>query len=112
MLKLLSAFSPPKSNYFGEFRSTSLKPQSSPFCQEETQIPGKSVQALPRPQTKAKSSATTKQRVVQTPTSQNWVGLIFFGEQKRGHRAVRLRNNPQLVASVCAVGAQEAGTVL
>src|SRR5438128_1235715 len=39
-------------------------------------------------------------------------GLIFFGQQERGHGAVRFRDNPQLVASLCAVGAQEPETVL
>src|SRR6266404_5499195 len=39
-------------------------------------------------------------------------GLVFFGQQKRGHRTVRFRDNPQLVASVCAVGAQEPEPVL
>jgi hypothetical protein len=34
-------------------------------------------------------------------------GLILFGQQERGHGAVRFRDNPQLVASVGAVGAQE-----
>ena len=39
-------------------------------------------------------------------------GLVFFGQQERGYGAVRFRDNPQLVASVCAVGAQEPETLL
>src|SRR6266480_5237661 len=39
-------------------------------------------------------------------------GLIFFGQQERGYGAVRFRDNPQLVASLCAVGAQEPEPVL
>src|ERR1700730_6601633 len=44
--------------------------------------------------------------------SASCLGLIFFGQQERGHRAVGLRDNPQLVASVCAIGAQEPEPVL
>src|SRR6266566_1705520 len=39
-------------------------------------------------------------------------GLILFGQQERGYGAVRFRDNPQLVASVCAIGAQEPESVL
>jgi len=42
----------------------------------------------------------------------NSFGLIFFGQQERGYGAVRFGDNPQLVAGVCAIGAQEPEPVL
>jgi len=39
------------------------------------------------------------------------LGLVFFGQQE-GHGAIGFRDNPQLVASVCAVSAQEPEPVL
>src|SRR6266849_1410052 len=40
------------------------------------------------------------------------VGLVFLGQQEGRHRAVRFCDNPQLVACVCSIAAQEPEPVL